>query len=73
MNDEKLRLEIFETYKIGPYSEKLGEQRYRVKLVGTNIVVNVQAENPEEALEKATKIIQSLGITKEFIHPPSPS
>ncbi|MCE4617176.1 MAG: hypothetical protein F7C32_01130 [Desulfurococcales archaeon] len=70
MNEEKLQLKILETYLIGPYSEKLGERRYRVQLVGTNIVVNIQAETPQEALEKAAKVLQTLGITKEFIRQP---
>ena len=70
MNENKLQLEIMETYKIGPFSEKLGERRYRVRLVGTNIVVNIQAETPQEALEKAAKVLRRLEIAREFIRQP---
>ena len=68
--EEKMKLRILETYTIGPYSEKLGERRYRVLLEETNIVVNVEAKNPQEALEKAAQIIRSIGFNHKFKHQP---
>ncbi|MCE4615059.1 MAG: hypothetical protein F7B60_05995 [Desulfurococcales archaeon] len=36
------------------------EKRYKIRLKGTNITLNVRAENDEDAIEKAMKIINGL-------------
>jgi hypothetical protein len=36
------------------------EKRYRIRLKGTKIVLNIRAENEEEAVEKAMKILSDL-------------
>ena len=47
-------LEIIEEYIIE------GQRRYRVRLKGTNIVVNVEAQNEEEALRKVAELMVKL-------------
>jgi len=47
-------LEIVEEYVIE------GQRRYRVKLKGTNIVINVEAQNVEEALQKVAELMTKL-------------
>jgi len=47
-------LEIIEEYIID------GQRRYRVRLKGTNIVVNVEAQNDEEALRKVAELMVKL-------------
>ncbi|MEB2836758.1 MAG: hypothetical protein GSR80_000709 [Desulfurococcales archaeon] len=50
------RLEVVEHYRL------LGEHRWRIRVVGTKIVVNVAADSEEEALEKAGEILGRVGI-----------
>lgn len=45
----------------------LGTNRYRVQIIGTNIVFNVKALTEEEALEKALKLAEKIGLTNEHI------
>jgi len=47
-------LEVIEEYVIE------GQRRYRVRLKGTNIVVNVEAQNDEEALQKVAELMVKL-------------
>jgi hypothetical protein len=51
---EEYELEIVEAYKL------LGEPRFRVRVKGTKLVINVHALSEEEALEKARKIVSDL-------------
>lgn len=57
----KSQLRIIEKYVF------LGQLRYRVQVVGTNIVFNVSAESDDEALEKALELARKVGLTKEVI------
>jgi len=45
----------------------LGELRYRVQVVGTNIVFNVRADDDEEALTKALELAKNIGLTDEHV------
>jgi len=36
------------------------EKRYRVRVKGTNIILNVRADTADEAIEKARRIIDDL-------------
>ena len=53
-----VELELIETYEL------VGEKRYRFRIKGTKIVVNVAAENESEAVEKALKLIKDLELDK---------
>ena len=54
MKSGTVDLEIVEEYVIE------GQRRYRVKLKGTNIVINVEAQNVEEALQKVAELMTKL-------------
>ncbi len=54
MRSNTVDLEIIEEYIIE------GQRRYRVRLKGTNIVVNVEAQNDEEALRKVAELMVKL-------------
>lgn len=45
----------------------LGQMRYRIQVVGTNIVLNVSAENDEEAFDKALSIVKKMGLTRDVV------
>jgi hypothetical protein len=45
----------------------LGEVRYRVQVVGTNIVFNVKALDEEEAINKALEIAEKIGLSEEDV------
>jgi len=45
----------------------LGTLRYRVQIIGTNIVFNVKASTDEEALKKAINLAEKSGLTDEYI------
>ncbi len=49
-------LEVVEEYEL------LGEKRFRIRVRGTRVYFNVSAETPEEAKEKAARMIKELGI-----------
>lgn len=49
-----MELEVVEEYIL------LGERRFRVRIKGTSIYVNVAASSPEEALEKARALLERL-------------
>ncbi len=54
MKSDTVDLEVIEEYIIE------GQRRYRVKLKGTNIIVNVEAQNDEEALQKVAELMVKL-------------
>lgn len=58
-------LEIIEEYVL------LGEKRFRVRVKGSQIVVNVTAGSREEALEKARMILERVGADKVLKKPGS--
>lgn len=45
----------------------LGELRYRVQIIGTNIVFNVKADSDEEAIDKSIKLAEKIGLNNEYI------
>jgi len=45
----------------------LGETRYRVQITGTNIVFNIRADSDEEAIDKAVKLAEKIGLNNENI------
>ncbi len=51
-------LEIIEDYI------QHGTRRFRVRVKGTKYIINVRAENAEEAINKAKKMAEKLGIRK---------
>ncbi|MEM1623205.1 MAG: hypothetical protein QXZ60_02205 [Sulfolobales archaeon] len=38
-----------------------GEKRYRFRIKGTNIVVNVRADSVDEGIEKAIEVLKKIG------------
>ncbi len=56
-----LRVELVEVYTVGD------SKRYRFKIVGTNLFINVEASSINEAVSKAYEIIRKLKISKEII------
>jgi len=51
---------------LGKY-ELMGEQRFRICVKGTNIVVNVTADSEEDAIRKALEILGNVGLTDEAL------
>jgi len=49
-------LEIVEEYEL------LGEKRYRLRIKGTSIYLNVAADTPDQAIEKAIKMINDMRL-----------
>ncbi len=58
MSLENLELEVVEQYEL------LGEKRYRLRIKGTSIYLNVSASNEKEALDKASKMIKELRLDR---------
>ena len=58
MSLNEIELEIVEKYEL------LGEKRYRVRIKGTSIYLNVAANNEQEAINKANKMIRELSLDK---------
>lgn len=54
----EIELEIVEKYEL------LGEKRYRLRIRGTSIYLNIAANNEEEAINKANKMIRELSLDK---------
>lgn len=52
-------LEIIEEYIID------GKKRFRVKVKGTKVVLNVSASSPHEAATRAAELALKLGIIKK--------
>ncbi len=44
--------------------EVLGEKRFRLRIKGTNIVLNVGAHSMDEAIRKANELVRELEIDK---------
>ena len=55
---ENIELEVVETYEL------LGEKRYRIRVKGTIIYVNVAANSEEEAKKKAVEMLKSMELDK---------
>ncbi|WP_157463181.1 DUF1508 domain-containing protein [Caldisphaera lagunensis] len=51
---QKYEFEVIEEYFLN------GEHRFRLKEKNSNIIVNVSAENVDEAAEKASKMLSNL-------------
>jgi len=52
------RFEVVETYLLD------GRRRFRLRLEGTNIIVNVEADDEEEAARKAAALLEKSGILR---------
>jgi len=48
----EVEFEIVEVYLLD------GQKRFRLRVKGTNIIINVAAESPEEAGEKAATLLE---------------
>ena len=55
---EYIELEDVETYEL------LGEKRYRIRVKGTIVYVNVAANSEEEAKKKAIEMLKSMELDK---------
>ncbi len=53
-----IELEIIETYEL------LGEKRYRIRVKGTIVYINVAANDEEEAKKKAIEMLKSMELDK---------
>ena len=53
-----IELEIVETYEL------LGEKRYRIRVKGTIVYINVAANDEEEAKKKAIEMLKSMELDK---------
>ena len=51
-----MKLRVIEEYEL------MGAKRYRVRVEGTNITLNVKASSPEEALEKARELAERIKL-----------
>ena len=60
MGSREVELELIEEYEL------LGEKRFRFRVKGTNIVINVGASGLKEAKERAVRIIEDMHL-KEFL------
>ncbi len=58
LGSSEIELEIVEKYEL------LGEKRYRLRIRGTSIYLNIAANNEEEAINKANKMIRELSLDK---------
>ncbi len=58
MSGEDFSLEVVEEYEL------LGEKRYRLRIAGTSIYINVAASSQDEAFRKAREMIRDLELDK---------
>ncbi|OYT48519.1 MAG: hypothetical protein B6U85_02485 [Desulfurococcales archaeon ex4484_42] len=56
----KIELELIEEYVYA------GERRFRFRIKGTNIILNVEAEDVESGLKKAVDMIRKLKIIERL-------
>ncbi len=56
MGQRVVELELLEEYTY------INEKRYRFKLRGKDIIVNVSAENVDEGIEKAIEVLKKIGL-----------
>ncbi|MEM1696069.1 MAG: hypothetical protein QXS14_00255 [Desulfurococcaceae archaeon] len=54
-------LKVVEVYEL------FNEKRYRIRVEGTNIVINVSAPSEEEALRKALSILAQANLDKDSL------
>jgi len=54
-NKKTVELDLIEEYVYW------GEKRYRFKVKGTNIIVNVRADSVDEGVEKAIEVLKKIG------------
>jgi len=54
-NKKTVELDLVEEYFY------LGEKRYRFRVKGTNIIVNVRADSVDEGIEKAIEVLKKIG------------
>lgn len=54
-NKKIVELDLVEEYIYG------GEKRYRFKVRGTNIVINVRADSVDEGIERAIEVLKKIG------------
>ncbi|MEM0326426.1 MAG: hypothetical protein QW733_05310 [Desulfurococcaceae archaeon] len=54
-------LKVVEVYEL------FNEKRYRIRVEGTNIVINVSATSEEEALRKALSILAQANLDKDSL------
>lgn len=57
----KNELKVVEVYEL------FNEKRYRIRVEGTNIVINVSATSEEEALRKALSILAQANLDKDSL------
>jgi hypothetical protein len=57
----KNELKVVEVYEL------FNEKRYRIRVEGTNIVINVSATSEEEALRKALSILAQANLDKNSL------
>ncbi|BEP16963.1 hypothetical protein PYJP_03150 [Pyrofollis japonicus] len=57
-NNSGFSLELVEKYEL------LGEKRFRFRIKGTSLYINVSAENEDEALKKAMQMVKELELDK---------
>lgn len=50
-----VELELVEEYVYG------GERRYRFKVKGTNMMINVRADSVDEGIERAIEVLKKIG------------
>lgn len=57
VSDQKriIELDLVEEYLYA------GEKRYRFRIRGTNIVINVRADSVEEGIERAVELLKKIG------------
>jgi len=54
-------LKVVEVYEL------FNEKRYRIRVEGTNIVINVSATNEEEAVRKALSILAQANLDRDSL------
>ncbi|MEM4101093.1 MAG: hypothetical protein QXE24_00240 [Desulfurococcaceae archaeon] len=54
-------LKVIEVYEL------FNEKRYRIRVEGTNIVINVSATSEEEALRKALSILAQANLDRDSL------
>ena len=57
----KNELKVVEVYEL------FNEKRYRIRVEGTNIVINVSATSEEEALRKALSILAQANLDRDSL------
>ncbi len=58
---KEIELELIEEYVY------LGERRFRFKIKGTNVIINVKAESVEKGVEKALEIIRKIKLDEVLV------